>query len=124
MKQRVTLRRALNDPQLLGATLGGDSWHAGRSLLLATMGEELTPDELETFRKFTGRCESPKRRVDEAWFAIGRRGGKSVAISNLVIYLAGLCDHSSYLTRGEKGLVLLLAGDRRQAKILLDFAKV
>ena len=123
MRAKVTLRRALEDGALLGATFGGPSWHAWRSLLLATMGEPLNPDELATFTKFTGRAKSPDQRVAEAWFVIGRRGGKSAASAALAIYLAGLCDHSAHLSRGEKGLVLLLASDRRQAKILLDYCE-
>jgi hypothetical protein len=38
MKPRVTLRRALEDPELLGTALEGPSWHPWRSLLLAALG--------------------------------------------------------------------------------------
>jgi hypothetical protein len=38
-------------------------------------------------------------------------------------YIAGLCDHSDALTAGEKGVVLLIAPDTRQAKVLLDYAE-
>ena len=38
-------------PSLLGTALAGPSWHAWRSLLLATMGEPLNPDELEAFTR-------------------------------------------------------------------------
>jgi hypothetical protein len=92
MKPRVTLRQALDDPSLLGAALAGPSWHAWRSLLLAAMGEPLQPDELETFTRFTGRSTPPAQRVDELWCCVGRRGGKSRAMSTLAVYLAGLCD--------------------------------
>src|SRR4029450_114341 len=94
MKPRVTLRQALDDPSLLGAALAGPSWHAWRSLLLAAMGEPLQPDELETFTRFTGRSTPPAQRVDELWCCVGRRGGKSRAMSTLAVYLAGLCDYS------------------------------
>ena len=80
MKARVTLRQALDDPSLLGASLAGPSWHPWRSLLLAAMGEELRPDELTIFQKFTGRTAPPPQRIDEFWCAIGRRGGKSRAM--------------------------------------------
>jgi hypothetical protein len=43
------------------------------------MGEPLKPDELEAFTRFTGRTIPPDRRVDEMWFCVGRRGGKSKA---------------------------------------------
>ena len=123
MKPRVTLRQALDDPSLLGAALAGPSWHAWRSLLLAAMGESLQPDELETFTRFTGRSAPPSQRVGELWCCVGRRGGKSRAMSTLAVYLAGLCDYSDKLARGERGVVLLLATDMKQAKVLLDYAE-
>jgi hypothetical protein len=123
MTPRVTLRKALEDPELLGGVLGGDSWHAWRALLLAAMGEELEPDEITIFKKFTGRDKPPPKRIDEFWCAIGRRGGKSRAMSALAVYLAGLCDYKDKLVRGERGVVLLLAPDMRQAKVSLDYAE-
>ena len=121
MKPRIPLRRALEDKELLGSCLGGDSWHAWRSLLLAANGEPLKQDELTTFQRFTGRTAPPEGRVDEFWCVIGRRGGKSRAMTVLSAYLAGLCDHSDSLARGEKGLLLLIAQDKRAAKISLDY---
>jgi hypothetical protein len=41
MTPKVTLRKALEDPELLGSALAGPTWHAWRSLLLAGMGEPL-----------------------------------------------------------------------------------
>jgi hypothetical protein len=70
MTPRVTLRKALEDPELLGGVLGGPTWHAWRSLLLAAMGEPLKPDELAAFQKFTRRKTPPSQRVDEFWCAV------------------------------------------------------
>ena len=123
MKPRIPLRRALEDKELLGSSMAGPSWAAWRALLIAAMGEPLKPDELATFKQFTGREEAPSRRVDEMWCCVGRRGGKSKAMATLAIYLAGLCDHSDTLVRGERGLVLLIAPDIRQAKVLLEYAQ-
>ena len=123
MKPRVTFRKALEDPELLGSALAGSTWHAWRSLLIAAMGEPLTPDELETFKGFTGRTEPPLQRVDELWCCVGRRGGKSRAMAVLAVYLAGLCDYADKLAKGEKGVVLLIAPDKKQAKVLLDYAE-
>jgi hypothetical protein len=123
MTPKVTLRRALSDPELLGGVLAGPSWHAWRSLLLAANGEPLTDDELLAFTKYTGRVKAPERRVDELWCAIGRRGGKSRAMSVLAAYYAGLCDHRDKLARGERGVVLLIAQDKRAAKVSLDYAE-
>ena len=91
MKPKITLRKALNDPELLGSALGGDSWANWRAMLLAANGEPLEPAELSAFREFTGRTEPPQTRVDELWCAIGRRGGKSRAMAALAAYYAGFC---------------------------------
>jgi hypothetical protein len=51
---------------------------------------------------------------------VGRRGGKSRAMATLTAYLAGLCRHK--LAPGERGIVLCIAPDQRQAAITLEYA--
>ena len=51
---------------------------------------------------------------------VGRRGGKSRAMATLACYLVGLSQHD--LAPGERGVVLLIAPDQRQATIALDYA--
>jgi hypothetical protein len=117
----VTLRRALTDKKLLGNSLVGSSWHRWRSLLLATMGESLTQPELEAFQQVTNRPAPPTQRVQEAAYVVGRRGGKDQAIgAGLAPYLACCVDWRPVLSRGERGLVLCIAPDQRQARITLD----
>ena len=41
----------------------------------------------------------------------------------LAIYLAGRCDDKDRLAAGEVGTVLLIAPDKKQAKVLLDYAE-
>jgi hypothetical protein len=120
MKPRFTMRRALDDPLLLGSVLAGDSWNTWRTMLIATMGEQLTDDERAIFARFTGREREPGAPIEEGAFIIGRRGGKDRAISVLVTYLASCCSYDDVLSRGEKGLVLCLSADQRQGRITLD----
>ena len=122
MIPRFTMRQALKDQALFGATLAGPSWEGWRVLLIAVMGERLTPRERKLFARFTGREREPRQRIEEAAFVIGRRGGKDRAASVLAAYIAGLCDHSDVLAPGERGVVLCIAPDQRQARILLDYA--
>src|SRR6266481_2924196 len=122
MIPRFTMRQALQDKVLLGATLAGSSWEAWRVLLIAAMGEPLTRSERKLFARFTGREREPHQRIEEAAFIIGRRGGKDRAASVLATYIAGLCDHSDVLAPGERGVVLCIAPDQRQARISLDYA--
>jgi hypothetical protein len=120
MTPTISIRKALSDPNLLGNVLAGESWQAWRMLLTASMGEALTDIEREIFKHLTGREREPLQRIEEAVFVIGRRGGKSRAMACCAAYLGGLCKHT--LVRGERGIVLCIAPDQRQAGIVLDYA--
>ena len=65
MKKNVTLRKALTDKQYFGGQLDGDSWAPWRALLIAIIGEELTPDELAIFQAVTNRQSAPTEPVRE-----------------------------------------------------------
>jgi hypothetical protein len=120
MTPTVTIRKALADKQLLGSVLAGDSWRSWRVLMIAAMGEPLLDDERETFTELTGRAREPLERVEEFAAVVGRRGGKSRAMATSACYIAGLCEHP--LVRGEKGVLLCIAPDQKQASIVLDYA--
>ena len=118
----VTMRAALADPNLLGDVIAGPSWSAWRTLLIAAMGEPLTDDERIVFERFTGREREPLERVEEFWGIIGRRGGKSRAASVLAVYLATMVDYAGTLAVGERPVVLMLAQNQIQARIVLGYA--
>lgn len=121
MKPLVTMREALRDPELLGNALPGTSWRAWRVLLIAAMGEPLDRDERATFRELTQLNDEPGERVDELVVVAGRRGGKSRAISVLAAYVAALCDHRDHLVHGERGVVVVIAADQRQASVVFEY---
>jgi hypothetical protein len=121
MNPETTLRHALFDPNLLD--LGAPSWAAWRPLLLSIMGEPLLPDELELFRRLTGRTIAPERRVDEAWIVAGRRAGKTRTMAALATYIAGLCSHHHHLAKGQRGYVLIVAPDLKQAGELIGYCR-
>src|SRR5262249_12446295 len=120
MIPRVSLREALADINLLGNALADESWTTWKTLLIAAMGEALTGEERSVFRKITQREHEPDRIVEELVAVIGRRGGKSRAISVLASYIAGLCKHPA-LVAGERAILLIIAPDQRQADIVLDY---
>jgi hypothetical protein len=122
MKPTISLRKALKDPNLLGKVLAGPSWQPWRILLTSIMGEALTVDERLLFTQLTGRAHEPLQRVEEFVGVIGRRGGKSRAIATLATYMAGLCNHADTLVPGERGVLLVIAPDQRQATIILEYA--
>ena len=120
---KVSLRVALEERNLLGAELSGDSWKAWRVLLLAMMGERLRDDEQLIFSNLTNRSRVPAGRVEEFWGVIGRRGGKSKAIAALATYISCLVDHRAALSAGETATVLIIAPDQRQAQVTLDYVR-
>ena len=121
MKPIVSLRRALDDPDLLGSILAGPTWLPWRAVLVAAMGEPLLLDEREAFTRLTGRPQEPLHRVEEFW-GIGRRGGKTRAAATLAVYISALCDHSGSLATGERGLCLCLAQNQRTAAVAFSYA--
>ena len=86
------------------------------------MGEALDDAEREVFARLTGREPEPLERVEEFWAVVGRRGGKSRAAAVLSVYLACLCDYDGVLAIGEKPIVLCLAQNQIQARVVLSYA--
>jgi hypothetical protein len=109
------MREALADPEIFGTVLPGDSWAAWRVLLVASQGEPLTPAERDIYRSLTGRDSEPVEPVEELWAIVGRRGGKTRAMSVLGAYFAVLVDWDDVLAPGERGSLPLMAASTYQA---------
>jgi hypothetical protein len=115
MKALMPMRTALEHPEIFGSILPGESWASWRILLIASMGEELTPSERLIFETLTGREREPAQIVDEFWAIIGRRGGKTRAIAVLGAYLAALVDYSDILAPGERASLPIMSASLWQA---------
>jgi hypothetical protein len=87
-------------------------------LLAAAFGLPLSEDQCELYRACTSRRVPPSAPCSYLWLVIGRRGGKSFAMALVSIFLAVFKDWRKYLSPGERAIVLLVAADREQAKIL------
>jgi hypothetical protein len=118
----IPLRRAFADPNLLGGVMGGDSRQVWRTLLIAANGESLTNDERQIFKQFTGRNVEPGHPVEEFVAVKGRRAGGSSSMGALAVYIAGCCSHPA-LALGERGIILIVAADQRQATVILDYVE-
>lgn len=94
--------------------MAGESWFTWRVVLMATVGEELTLEELDRYREVAGR-DPPTDVVQTLAVFVGRRGGKDSAAAVLVCYLA-LCVEWK-LAAGEFGTVMTIAVDRDQAQV-------
>src|SRR5262245_60166310 len=118
----IAIDRAIRDPALLGAALGGyaTSWSTWSATLKAAFGLPLSDSELTTFRGVAGDRLPPTKRVRELWAVVGRRGGKSKMSAAIAVYLACFVKHN--LSPGETGYVLVLAMSRDQAQVVCDYA--
>jgi hypothetical protein len=119
----VPLRTAFNDPLLLKPIMGGATREPMRALLLASQGEPLTDSEREQWRHLTGRDREPLARAEEVHIIGGRRSGKTSGISALALYAAALVDYSDRLMIGERGIVLVIAENQRQARISFRYVE-
>ena len=116
MKPLVSMRAALNDPDLLGTLLLGETWEPWRIILIAANGEPLDERERAIFTQLTGRAHEPLTPVEELHAYVGRRSGKTKAVATLAIYRGALCDYSDELSVGERAVVAVLSASVWQAQ--------
>jgi hypothetical protein len=110
------------DEQLFHDTFGAESWASWRVALAAIFALACPEGEaLDLYRSCTGRTSWPARAAREVWALIGRRGGKSRIAALVAVWLA--CFRTYRLAPGERGVVMLIAADRAQARIVLDYVR-
>jgi hypothetical protein len=118
----ITIDEALTDPALFQPWFEGDTWDGWRAILKAAYALPMTDDEVYFFRSVADR-DPPKRRVRELWCIVGRRGGKDSIASVIAAHSAALFSEQAKLRPGERALVMCLAVDRDQAKIVLNYTR-
>jgi terminase large subunit-like protein len=128
MRQRsnsmaLTIIDALADRKLFGALFKGDlaTWFAWLVWLKAVFGLPMETAELELFEKCTGRSRPPINGAKEVYSIVGRRGGKSRIAATVAVFVACFISFAQYLVAGERGMVLILARDRDQAKVVFNY---
>jgi phage terminase large subunit-like protein len=121
----LSIDDALAEPSLLGAAIRDpESWKPWRALLAAAFGLPLDDYyQLAIFQACTGRAVAPTAACNYLWLVIGRRGGKSFAMPIMAVFLACFKNWTPKLSPGERAVVLLVASDREQAKILIRYIK-
>jgi hypothetical protein len=76
-------------------------------------------DEVTLFQRLSGRTTPPSERVKEAWLIFGRRAGKSFIAAFLALFAAVYVRYR--LAPGERGLVMVVAADRKQARVIFRY---
>lgn len=121
MKRRtkeLTILDAMDDSALFGSLFTSDTWRSWRALLVALVGLPATPAQAELIQRCTGRSIVPTTPASELFCVIGRRGGKSRIAALLAVFLACFRKYDTVLAPGEVGVVMLIATDRKQARVL------
>ena len=117
----MNILRALNDPHVFANSFHGDTWQAWRVFLASLFGLPLTAEQFELYRKHTGRSSPPTAPSHESWLVCGRRSGKSFVLATVATFLATFFDWRPYLGPGEIATIMIIARDRRQARVIKRF---
>ena len=117
----MNILQAIADPKVFAGHFRGASWDAWRAFLAVLFGLPMTAGELELYRKHTGRTAPPTIPSHEAWLCIGRRGGKSFVLAVIAVFLACFKDWRPFLGPGELGTIMVIAADRRQARVIMRY---
>src|ERR1700731_903820 len=112
---------ALNDSSGFAPFFRGPTWDAWRVFLAALFALPMTPEQIAVYQQFTGRTAPPLSPLHEAWLVIGRRGGKSFILAIIAVFLAAFKDWRPYLGPGEVATIMIIARDRRQARVIKRF---
>ncbi len=122
--KETTIIEAIEDPNLFGPLFNDQgTWKTWKIALKAIFGIKMNAKELRIFRKYTGRKQWPRNQFSEVFALVGRRGGKSYIAAVIACYLALFYDWSPFLAPGEAGWVMVIAADRPQARVILNYIK-
>ena len=120
-KKKPDIIEAIRHPKIFKPLLGDlSTWHSWIVWLKSVFGLLMDAAELELYRKCTGRTEPPQG-FKECYAIVGRRGGKSRIVSFAAVFIACFHDFKKYLAPGETGMVLILARDREQSKVVFGY---
>src|SRR5438128_324922 len=100
-----------------------ETWTSWLVVLKAIFGLPMTVDELLIFQRHTGRVSPPLDGSKETYLIIGRRGGKSFISALITTFIACFIDFKPFITVGETLVVMCLAKDKDQARIVFRYVK-
>jgi hypothetical protein len=112
---------AIRDPKVFAPHFRSETWNAWFAFLAALFALPMTDEQLEVYQQHTGRSSPPTAPSHEAWLVIGRRGGKSFILATIAVFLAVFKDWRPFLGPGETGTIMIIAADRKQARVIMRY---
>ena len=75
----MNILRALDDENVFAPFFRGDSWNSWRVFLASLFALPLAPDQIETYRRHTGRSAPPAQPSawSRGWFLAGALASRS-----------------------------------------------
>ena len=123
-RRTINILDAIGDRNLFAPWFRkSETWAAWRAFLAALFGLPMTDEQLAVFQRCTGRSALPTQSATEAWLICGRRAGKSLILALVAVFLAAFHDYRSHLAPGERGTVMVIACDRRQARVIFRYIR-
>lgn len=124
MKPGITIIDAINDQHLFAKWFRDPAtWQAWVAFLAALFALPMSPEQRAIYQACTGRSAPPSAPAKEAWLICGRRAGKSFILALCAVFLAAFCEWRQYLAPGEVGTVMVIASDRKQARVILRYIR-
>jgi hypothetical protein len=122
MKPRATILDACRDRELFGRWFrNAETWRSWFVFLKALFGLTMMDVERELYTRCTDREAPPAGGTRESWLICGRRAGKSFILALIAVFLAAFVDWAPFLSPGERGTIMVIAADRRQARVIFRY---
>jgi hypothetical protein len=117
----MNILQAISDPKVFAPFFKGDTWNAWLTFLCALFALPMTDEQIALYSRHTGRTSPPAQPSHESWLVCGRRSGKSFVLAVVAIFLAAFRDWRPFLGPGEVGTIMVVAADRRQARVIMRY---
>jgi hypothetical protein len=117
-------------PNLIGLLDGpfrpwfeGESWNGWRSIIKAISALPMSAEDIAFFKSVAGDRSPPTKRPRETWIVAGRRAGKDSVASAIAAHAAAFFGRHDRLRPGERALVCVIACDRDQSRVCLNYIR-
>ena len=107
----------------MGKTFAGESFALVRAIGNVILGQPVPETERAAVLACLGGRALPTTQPSETWLLAGRRAGKTLLCAALAVYVAAFRDYRRVLGPGERAQIMALAGDRRQARQLVNYVE-
>jgi hypothetical protein len=123
----VNILDFMETPELCGDRFTGESREAMRAVLSGAFCIPMQGERLNLFSKLSGGRKPPTQRVRELVVIAGRRSSKTETAAAAAVYLATVGAELEGTLRklqpGERGVISVIAVDRSQSKVAVNYIR-